>query len=123
MESTPDVAKLSERELDSALLSVIQDLPDLPTQRKCRQRRLRGWTFILAAPFCVANALLPVPLPTWDWIIPLFWILTGSGLIAVGGWQVDKAFKEEEEISRILRNEKGRQHADSKTKEVLRRVK
>lgn len=97
---TRDVAEETRSALNETLREVIQDLPDVATQLKCRRRERFGRAQILLAPFCLAVALLP-----WTGKIftdQILWFGFSVLLLVAGAWQIDKASREEEKISKML---------------------
>ena len=111
--------KQTEKSLDAALRAVIQDLPDVPTQLKCRKRRYFGFSLLLIAPVCLVVALLPANSP----LDQLMGLLYMSILLICGGWHIDKAAKDEEQISRIMRGEEEIPPSSLSRKFSLRRIK
>lgn len=113
--------KQVEQTLDAALRAVIQDLPDIPTQLKCRRRRYFGVALMLTSPVCLVLAIVPAPFLTP--VDHLMWFLGTNILLLLGGWQFDKAMKDEERMSRILRGEGDVPPSSTSRKTILRRAK
>lgn len=114
-----DISEQTSSALNQALREVIQDLPDVPTQLKCRRRERFGRALILLAPFCLAVGLLPWPGKTF--IDQLLWLGFSILLLILGAWQIDKASRDEEKISKMLG--RSRPGGDSTSRGRLRRVK
>lgn len=91
----------TESKLNQALRDVIQDLPDVATQMQCRRRARFGAGLILAAPFCLVAAFLPWP--GKQPIDQIVWIGFSCALLIIGGWQRDKASRDERKSARMLK--------------------
>lgn len=86
--------------LNAAMREVIRDLPDLPTQLRIRKRQRFGEALLLLAPFCLSVAFLPWP--GKNGLDQVMWLGFAILLLLLGGWQFDKASRDEKKAAQLL---------------------